>query len=659
MTVARGRSLGVGMLAALAAAAVLAAVYFGRFAPAREVIARLGRPAAAAILVLLAALAAGDAARGLARRAFRRFAGLPDTAEPADLGDAALLGVPLYATLLAALAWALPARPVAVVVTLALAVPGLFVLRRSWRRPVVNATALETAVLAVPVGLALLEALMPVSSPDELVYKLAVPHAYLLQGGMVELPLNSESYFPGGLSLPAMGALALSGGTAARLVFFAIYLLALRVVRRLGDRVEPGSGVLAAAVVAWTPALMLIAGWCWADWGMIGLLLLSYEAWDRFRERPSADLAAACALALGAGLASKYTAAPWLLVFAAAALPSLWRLGVPVARTAACAAAVVVLAGGFFYVRNAVWTGSPVAPFLLGNGPTMGHFRTQGGATSPAGSRLSGWQELIRGYDVLHPGIVDDALGVALPLCVLASPFGVWRRRRYRDLFAVGAIQLAAFAAFAPTSRLMLTALVPLAFLGAAALVIAWRRAGAALRVAAAASAAAVLIGQLALVGWVLVVSYDAFPYLVGAETESQYVGRTRDYARPYAALAEKAPDGGPVLLLGENRSYHLDRPALSAGNLDGPRMAEWLARFRTPASLAEELRRRGITHVVVHRPWYRVAGARSGPAAGDMLEKEYVLEVSPQTDAVVEGLLASRGTKFYEDGKYEIWEIH
>jgi hypothetical protein len=642
------------LLAALAAAAVLAFVYFGRFAPAREAVARLARPAAAAVLVLLASLAAGDLALRLSRRAFARLAALRDDGAPPDPGDAMLVGVPLCATVLGALAWALPARPVAVLATLALAVPGLFALRRAWRRPVVVATALETAVLGVPIALAFVEAMMPVSSPDELVYKLAVPHAYLLNSRMVELALNSESYFPGGLSLPAMGALALSGGTAARLVFFAVYLLALRVVRRLAERIEPGAGVLAAAAVAWTPALMVIAGWCWADWGMLGLLLLSYEAWDRFRERPSADLAALCAAALGAALASKYSAAPWLLVFALAALPALARLGVARARFVACAALVVVATGGFFYLRNLAWTGSPVAPFLVPNTPrpAMSHFR-QG--------ELSGWQELVRGYDVFHPGIVDDSLGIALPLCVLASPFALRdaRRRRHLDLFAIGAIQLAAFVAFSPTSRLMLTALVPLGLLGAGALASGWRRAGTAVRSVAAAAAALVLAGQLVLVGWILVVSYDAFPYVVGAETEAQYLARTRDFARPYAALAQKAPDGGGVLLLGENRSYHLDRPSLSAGNLDGPRMAAWLERFPTPEALAGELRRRGVTHVLLHRPWYRVAGAAStGAVSAGMLEKEYLLDVPPKTDAVVAGLLAT-GRKIYEDGKYEVYEIH
>jgi hypothetical protein len=278
----------------------------------------------------------------------------------------------------------------------------------------------------------------------------------------------------------------------------------------------------------------------------------------------------------------------------------------------------------------------------------MSHFR-QG--------ELSGWQELIRGYDVLHPGIVDDSLGVALPLCVLASPFGLRGRRRWRDLFLVGAVQLAAFLAFAPTSRLMLTALAPLALLGAAGLVVAWRRAGSAMRAVAAAAAGVVLAGQLVLVGWILVVSYDAGGAVVGAETDAAYVARTRGYARAYASIAAKAPEDARVLLLGENRSYHLDRPALSAGNLDGPRMAAWLERFGTPDALAQELRRRGVTHVLMHRPWYRVAGT-APPGADDMLEKEYVLEVSATTDAVVEGLLAG-AEKIYDDGKYGVYQIH
>ena len=44
--------------------------------------------------------------------------------------------------------------------------------------------------------------------------------------------------------------------------------------------------------------------------------------------------------------------------------------------------------------------------------------------------------------------------------------------------------------------------------------------------------------------------------------------------------------------------------------------------------------------------------------ASPNMLEKEYLLEVSPGTNAAVEGVLA-RGAKTYDDGKYEIYEIH
>ena len=49
-------------------------------------------------------------------------------------------------------------------------------------------------LLAIAIGIAFIEAITPVSSPDELVYKLAIPHAWQLYGRMIELPLNSNSY---------------------------------------------------------------------------------------------------------------------------------------------------------------------------------------------------------------------------------------------------------------------------------------------------------------------------------------------------------------------------------------------------------------------------------------------------------------------------------
>jgi len=637
---------------ALICGAILCTVFFGRFHAAALVGIRLVRPAAAASLILLASLAAGSACLGAARHLFRRFARLPDGDGAADPFDAALVGVPAFGTLVGAAAWLLPAMDLVVLAgTLVLAAVGALQLVAAGRRGALRGTAPRgpaVLLLGVPVFAAAVEAVIPIFSPDELVYKLAVPRTYALAGKMLELPLNSHSYFPAALSLATLPALLVADGIAAKLVFFAVFLLCLRVIRRLAERIEPGAGDFAAAVVAWTPALLLIAGWAWAEWGMIGLLLLSYERWDRFRESPGAGDAAACAVALAGAAASKYSALPWIAVFAVAAAVGLRAAPAALARMrlAVCAAGVVLALGGFFYVRNLAWTGSPVAPFLLAGSPQVGHYRAGG---------VSGWGNLLRGNDVLDPGLLDDALGILLPLCVVLSPLSLRQARRFRDLFAIGAFQFVAFVTFAPMSRLLTTALVPLALLGGGVFVRAARAGSRLLRGLMAAGVAAALAGQAVLVAFVLVVSYEPLPYLVGRESAADYVKRMRDFTLPYAYVAAHAPPEGRVLLLGENRTFDLERVALSAGNLDGPRLAEYLGRFSTAQALEQELRGRGVTHVIRHPAWYRVRGA--GAPLGT-LEREYVLEVSPETDAVLAEFFRTRAALRYRDPAYEIYEV-
>jgi hypothetical protein len=631
---------------------LLATVFFGRFAPAEIVLVRLARPLAAAVLVLLASLACGAGSFGLARAALTRLGGLPrpvDPEPPPALPDCLFVGIPVYGTLLGAVALvASPLETVVAVLTLVLAAFGALVLIR--RRPAwtTRLSVRDVLFLGPPVALAILGATTPVASPDELVYKLAIPREYVLHGGMVELPLHSHSYFPAAFGLASLPALVMSGGIAAKLLHLAVYLLTLGVIRRLGDRLDPPAGLSSATVVAWTPAWMLIAGWGWPDWGVVGLLLLSYERWLSFRERDDSGDAALSVLALAGALAARYTALLWLVSFAVAVLFERRRRRAPLGRLLIALAAVLAVFGGFFYLRNLLWTGSPLAPFLLPDSPDLGKFR---------GEAASGWGTLLHGVDVFHRDIVDDSLGILLPLCVLASPLALrGRGRRFRELFAIALAQLVVFVTIAPLSRLWMTALVPLALLGASAAVRLWRESPRPLSLLLSFGAAVALGGQLVLVGYIFVESYDPSPYVVGRETEEQYRFRTREFARPYAWIARFTPPSSRIFLIGENRTFDLDRPAFAAGNLDGPRLSKYLARFATAKAFAVELRRLGVTHVVTHRPWYRVRG--TDPPPSGMLEKEYVVEVGPETDAMLEELFESRAKLRYRDAAYRVYEL-
>lgn len=378
---------------------------------------------------------------------------------------------------------------------------------------------------------------------------------------------------------------------------------------------------------------------------MIGLVLLSLLRWHDFLESNRTSDLAISAAALGCALASKYTALPWLAVF----LPlALWRVRTRSDRwrVLGVASLIVLATGGFFYARNLAWTGSPIAPFLLPNSPSVVEYRSAAG----------GWTELLLGYDILHERIVDDALGIVLPVMVLLSPFALLRRnRRITDTFAIGAAQLAILVSIAPTSRLIALGIVPLALLGAIAIADVWRASARALRAALAALAGIGLYAQLMLVAFLFVSAWSFLPYLVGVESEEAYLMRTRDYYKPYAWIDANTPREAKLFLIAENRTYHLERRAIAAGNLDGPRVAAYLEQFRSDDELRRDLQRQGVTHVLVHRPWYRV-GSSTHPAR--MTEKEYILNVSPRTDALLHRLAARHTRLVYEDNAYAIYEL-
>ncbi|HWW60516.1 MAG TPA: hypothetical protein VN181_04030, partial [Thermoanaerobaculia bacterium] len=427
---------------AVALFVIIGGVFFSRFVAARIVFERLVPAAAAALLVVAASIGFGAIAIALARSGVRRRQSplsVPDQERQlalphsgTDVADEFLVGVSVFGSVLSLIALAILNPLIVYALTLIAATYGALA---RWRRVVALVQTLRPSMLLLPpIAIAFIGAISPVNTPDELVYKLALPKMYLLFGRMLELPLNSQSYFPSSVYMADLAALVLSGGIAAKLVHFVIYLVVLRVIRR-------ASSTWATAVIAWTPALALIAGWAWAEWAMIGFVLLSFISWQE------QDLALA-ACALGAALATKYTALPWLLLF----LPiAIWRLRAwqPLAK----AALTVIAVGGLFYVRNVVWTGSPIAPFLLPESPDIVQYRSTAG----------GFAELIRGYDIFHEGIIDDSLGILLPVMVLLSPFAlIGRDRRAVELFLIGAAQLAMLIPLAPTSRLMALALVPL-----------------------------------------------------------------------------------------------------------------------------------------------------------------------------------------------------
>ena len=566
----------------IAGAAALCGVFVVRFDPSRQLFLETARPAIAAAIVLLAALGCG--------RAALRIVQSRDDA----LSDTLLVGFATLGLFSAALALFSTAFVPPFAITVA-CVEAFFLGRERSR---FRWTGLHP-LLALAIGVAFVLAITPVSSPDELVYKLSIPHAWQLYGRMIELPLSSHSYLVMALQCADLAALALGGGIAAKLAHFGVYVAVLFVVRRIG-------GNWSAIVLAFTPALMIISGWAWSEWGVVGLLLVSYDRWSR-------DDANGGACALGCAISSKYTALPWLLAFTV-------LLAIKRNKNWLRPAIIVAAFGAFFYVRNVIWTGSPFAPLLLPNAPQVSNYRG------------SAWIGLLRGDDIFDVRIADESLGILLPLAFLAGLFA-WKK--HRDLVLLGLIQMPILLTIGPGSRNIINGVAPVAIAGTMLLE----------EIVPLGLVAAIpLFIQLTLVVFTIE-SYDFLPYLAGRETAAQTIARTRFFAKPYDWIAKHTPPGARILLLAENRTFYLDRRFVAAGNLDSPRVAAWLAN--------DGLDRERFTHVVIHKEWYRVGTAPLGT-----IEKEYVLQVPPETHEKVMRFLSTRATMVYQDAAYVIYEV-
>ena len=595
-------------LVLLGGAIAILAIFLSRFQPAWLLLTETAQPVLVAAVVVLAMLATGFGALLLVGSGRKLKVSAETFNFRPDPMDAFIVGFPTFGTLIAIVAWIGIAMHVAIaLITFALAGAGLFLLlRHPIRAPRIP------KLLIIPILLAVVEAITPVNSPDELVYKLGIPHAYDMAGRMFDIPLSSHSYFTMALQLADLAALILGGGIAVKLAHLALYLAALAVIRRLTNSDS------ITAIVAWTPALMLIAGWAWSEWGVIALLVLSI---DRLEDNPGVAFAA-----LGGAVASKYTALPWLLAFGIVAL-----VRTRDAKLLLRGALLVILFGGFFYVRNAVWTGSPLAPLFLPDAPAVFGYK--------GGGLLGGWRQLIAGGDIFDPRIVDESLGIVLPLAAICGLFALGAAdRKQRDLAWIGAIQMPILITFAPVSRNIVGGVVPLALAGGAVIEGIWL--STTLRKVFETVIGLAFAAQLVLAVYVLD-SYDMVPYLCGKETAHEYVRRVRDFAPVYDWIETHTPPEAKILFLAENRTYDLDRQTVSGGNFDGPRIAAWLARFPNAAALREELRRERVTHVLIHPAWLRPPRT--------MMEREFTLVLPPQTEAA----LRECTTPVYQDRSY------
>lgn len=246
-----------------------------------------------------------------------------------------------------------------------LTAPRIYKLLRRLRLPRPN--RLINVYLALVLGISLMAALMPPTSWDGLFYHLTGPKLYLAAGRIqpgIDIPhLN----FPSLMEMLFMMAMVVRGDVTAQLIHFVFnFMLAGLVYAAARDHLQVKQAWPAVLFLYATPMVLTLASWAYND-----LALAFYQAaalyvllhWRNGRQPGELLLSGIlCGLAMGL----KYTSfiAPLILVsFILWTYRKAWRQAI---RPIIAFTAAASLVAAPWYLKNLIFTGNPVYPFIFG-----------------------------------------------------------------------------------------------------------------------------------------------------------------------------------------------------------------------------------------------------------------------------------------------------
>ena len=540
---------------------------------------------------------------------------------PASLA-AAVVTLALGAGVLAALAGALSVvgqlyRGPLIAVLVTMAVLGVREARRagpSWRLAVPASLRLPAILVAAVGAVTLLVAVTPSPFYDQLHYHLAFPFQWLRSGQVVVFPRHAYSFFPATHGLLFAYALAVLGAGAAQAVHWWTGALAVAGVGALAASLRgPRAGWWAAAITATTPAVMMLATWAAADLAVL-FFLAAALLMLRLATRDAALAGAApfwllAGAVVGLAVGCKYLAGLTVAipVGVATLLVRLPRGGLGRVRRATLVVVGAAATLAPWLVRNAVATGDPVYPFLPGV--------FAAGLAAHGMAEVARVAALIPGTAWAHPtasqlatlttfGPVGDAgaIGPAYLALLPAMVWAVWRgRRSFAGILAVvGAAAVVGWAAGPPTGRYLLPALVPLAALAGAGVQRCRAAASRPLRRWAAGLLAAIMAWSA--LGGTTPLELSRLACTLGRGSADEIMARYASYWPAVRVVNERLPAAARVLLVGESRVMYIERDVVVEDPFVTPLLVS-LAQAETSAeAMAGELRRQGITHVLLNR---------------------------------------------------------
>ena len=456
------------------------------------------------------------------------------------------------------------------------------------RRPLSENVLLFMAAFSIL--LTFIASLAPPIAKDTLLYHVAVPKAFIAQGGSAMVDGNIASYLAMGTEMHYIWAMLLGGMFSPRaaeaaagatgFLFFPLLLLVMYGCMRELNRSRVWA-LIATVVVATVPTAYHVASSGYIDLALALFVTLAVYSLTRWWKEPSIGWIVLISIFLGAALSIKLTA---IFVMAAFALIILMR-----ARGSERASNVVI--GGFaalllagviaspWYIRTWVATGSPVFPFYMSIWPGKANgwdversnlfqaMNSQYGGvdtnklnlvTAPVRASIVAQPEQAEYYD----GVLGVAFLIGLPVLVWA----LWKFDLAIEIKIVAGVAGIMYLFWLFSSEqlrylLPITPLLAIAIVASAEAVAKTReRLGMVLHYS---FVAACICGIVTSFAWFC--QKAPLRVVLGGETRDQYLARNLDYYPYYQSINAETPANSKVWLINMRRdTYNIERPVFS-----------------------------------------------------------------------------------------------
>jgi hypothetical protein len=455
---------------------------------------------------------------------------------------------------------------------------------------------------------------------DSLFYHLALPHLYLLEHRIVNLPYMNFSKFPQGGEMLFAWGLALQGeiftkllnGVMAPLTFLAL----LMVSKRMGNvRIWP----IASALLLTIPVVSIALWNSSVDLPLVFYSLVAlYAAWMWLDSAPASRRGWVLLAGVFAGMAAstKYMGGSVIMALVAtAAWYGYWegKLRTPLAAEVIVCGVICLAWVGPWFVRNWLDTGNPFYPLfyhmLDGKYLWPEHLAGLMGEVRGYVPRdLWGWIRIPWALTVGEPKGAENTcwLGPTFWVALPAFLFIPTRQKWLSILLPYTLVNFLAEAFSTNQARYLLQGYAALALLAAAGLVYFYDQGVRGLR-------GLVLLPILAAAGsnvyGALLTAhgdYDPAPVLTGRVSRLQYVsmyhpGMNPNPIDPLYEFMRHLPREreGRVLFVGEEKTYRCPWPYVYSNVRDRMPLIEWNREYPDPASLYQALLRSGIRYFI------------------------------------------------------------